>query len=357
MRQKLNDIRNKYFAEIVIFSMLAFFLIPFDATSLMWINAIILAMYYVIFRVKIYNKFDKEEKHPASESIQIQEPPSAMHPAVASYFVREKVDLNSVYGVLLSLVNRRKLKLHKEGDDYTFTLLDKEVPLLPIDEYVIDWLFGGSQKITTVNLEKDKDGSPRSIHLNGLLELESYLAQKNLHLAQGPKTTINMRDFKEKYTNKFQLDILFEHLQRIEPLLKQEVAKLIKDNQEEKRKMSKKIFKVTVPLFIVCLITAGIGIAFFYLFLGLFLYYKLTAATQKTSEGTIEHSKWNSYRATLEKRMDAERRSVNDIILWDHHLTYAVSLGVAEKALNELDWLQGNYVEVTNGVGCMVTTR
>ena len=70
---------------------------------------------------------------------------------------------------------------------------------------------------------------------------------------------------------------------------------------------------------------------------------------KKTTEGKEEALNWTGYTLFLEKRMDVGKRNAHEIILWDYHMTYAVALGCAKKAIQELDWLDGGIAEVNNG--------
>jgi uncharacterized membrane protein len=234
--------------------------------------------------------------------------PSNLSPAVAGYLLNGKVSLNLVYGTLLFLVNKRILHIEKRESEILFSLIKPEESLSKIEEFIINWLF---------NKEKNQ--------------------------------TLSMKQFKNHYKTESSRKALVDLFIQLEKLIKPEVSPFFKDSKEIRRKLFKYhlIYFLGTSIFSFILLSPA---AFFIIgFLTVMSLYQTFGIREKTALGKEEIAKWYNFSTFLKERIDTNHRETLEITLWDHYMSYAVALNQANKALDELDWLSGDVVEVKNG--------
>lgn len=305
----------RYIFEIVIL----FFCIAFSSAvegnqKIMWFLFVALMfVLYIGYSVYMYIRYDRDKTREDNIPL-FRDIPSDISPAGASYLVREKVDLHVVYSTLLHLTNKNVLSIEKNGKDYIFTLINHKKGLSKVEEYILEWIFKG-------------EGSH-----------------------------ISMKDFKRECKDERGKSYLIEELKSMEPIIKEEVEHFFEDLKPVKRKLGITCLMAILTILLISCPIFG-GIAFVPpVFLGFMTFYHINNLMKKNEEGKEEYLKWCGFSLFLKEQMDASRRETEEVILWDHYMTYAVALGRASKSLKELDWLAGDIVEVRNGASFMTNT-
>jgi len=235
--------------------------------------------------------------------------PNDLSPAEASYFLREKVDLNMVYGTLLHLTNQNTLSLERVDGDHIFTLIQKKEGADAVEQYLLEWLFTG-------------EGS-----------------------------FVSMQAFKEKYGDQQGKSSLFYNLQSLEPIVVNGIKHLYADLGHKKKVLN----YLTLPLICIILIVSVPTFGEIALFPSIFFFFwllvKISRLMKKNQTGRESYIKWFGFSLFLQEQMDASRRETLEVILWDDYMAYAVALGIASASIDELDWLAGNIVEAKQGGG------
>jgi uncharacterized membrane protein len=57
---------------------------------------------------------------------------------------------------------------------------------------------------------------------------------------------------------------------------------------------------------------------------------------RRTKYGSDQHSKWHAFKRFLEDFSQMKEASINSIVVWEHYLVYAVSLGVAQNVIDHM---------------------
>ncbi len=127
---------------------------------------------------------------------------------------------------------------------------------------------------------------------------------------------------------------------------KEEVTKIMdKEDLFEKTEASE-ILKRTIPgmaFFIIPVILfilfkgsavfAGIG-----LFSGGFIYLiSLASHSRRTEKGATEFNKWKAFKKFIKDFSNIEKETIPSLVMWEHYLVYAVSLGAAKEVLKALE--------------------
>lgn len=118
-----------------------------------------------------------------------------------------------------------------------------------------------------------------------------------------------------------------------------------KDELFEKTEASK-IFKRTIPGFALFIIPVLLFIIFkgsaifaaIGLFSGGFIYLiSLASHSRRTEKGSTEFKKWKAFSKFIKDFSNIEKETIPSLVMWEHYLVYAVSLGIAKEVLKALE--------------------
>ena len=271
----------------------------------------LLLLFNIFFAIRVYFKYDKELK-PDVNFEYYRELPSNITPAVLSKLMSiQGVGSKDILATLMDLVRRKYLKVEEipsgRKKDYRFTLLESEaVDFKKHEAQLIHWLFYAI-------------GDGKSVALK---EIKDYA-----------KTSMTQISFQSNY------------------------KKWVKAVGEEFKKyhyfgQSKESIKVTFKVifieFAVIILLALLGMLFggqvfsFFpalfvtLFTGFFVIVYGAILKKKTRLGINEYTKWQAFKQFLLHFSNMKDYEIPSLVVWEHYLVYAISLGVAEKVISRL---------------------
>jgi len=281
------------------FNLLAILLIP------------VVILFNIFFAIRLYFKYDKELK-PEAEMDYYRELPQEITPAVLSNLMSlQGVGVKDIIATLIDLVRKKHLKVEAISDwrkkDYRFSLIEGDLSKLKEHEaYLITWLFysiGDGKNVT-------------------LKEIKDY--------AKSSKTETNFRHNYDQWVAK----------------VKKEFSKYnyFGHSKEGLKSALKVILLEFVFIFLLFFLAIFLGIkpfwlipAFFVVFLsglGIIIYAALIR--KKTQLGINEYTKWNAFKRFLLHFSNMKDYEIPSIVVWEHYLVYAISLGIAEKVISQL---------------------
>ncbi len=130
-------------------------------------------------------------------------------------------------------------------------------------------------------------------------------------------------------------------------------TKLEKENLFEKT-TSSEVFKRAIPGIILLLfptvlfvffseaaILAGIGFTsagFIYLI-------SLASHRRRTEKGSSENNKWKAFRKFIKDFSNIKDEKIPSLVIWEHYLVYAITLGIAKEALKALEISYPSFTE------------
>jgi len=276
-----------------------------------------LSFAYVLFElfliVFLYIKYDKEYK-TRFEGPYFRELPGDYSPAVLSVLWNfGKVNPRDLTATIMDLVRRKILKLRvelrevkgffgqKAEEEHIFELVkDADLSnLSPHEKYLVDWLIrdiGDGAKVSLEEIERSSE------------------------------TKTGARRFKADF------DDWVEHV-------KNEAEK---NAFFDKSAVRGNIFGALAAIigFVYGILTA----TFFGNVLGLIvlvfssvilLIYSLTIR-RRSRQGALQFRKWKAFRRFLTHFSQIDKAELPSVILWEHYLVYAITLGVAKEAIDQL---------------------
>ncbi len=279
--------------------------------------AVGLSFAYVLFElfmiVYLYSKYDKEYKTGFTGEY-FRELPGRYSPAVMSVLWNfGGVKPRDITATMMDLVRRKHLKLkverreirgflkNKVEEEYVFEL-NKEADsqaLSPHEKYLIDWL------ISTI-------GNGVSVSLD---EIE-----------QSSGTRREAQSFKEHYDDWVKS-------------VKTEAGKL---NFFDKNTVKGNIMGVLAAVIGVVFgwHTAAaydntVGFIALIIFSLILFIYSLTIR-KRSRDGALQFKKWKAFRRFLTHFSRIDRAELPSVILWEHYLVYAITLGVAKEVISQL---------------------
>lgn len=259
-------------------------------------------------------KFTRE-RTPEFQGEYYRELPEDYSPAVMSYLVhKKKLSQDDVMATLLDLARKKVIKfepmtIEKKGffrkDIETFKISrvsgGEDVELLDHEKFLAEWFV-------------DEMGRGGELILNDLEELVK----------------------KRKFALQFQKDYDY-------------FITLAKDEAETKDFFEGNDMTGSKNFVLIFLLIGLIGIGIFiYLnsflaafasvlsFIGLIIIMVLRFMDRYTRKGIEDYSKWQAFKKFLLDFSNLKEAEVPSIIIWEHYLVYATSLGIAEKVLKDL---------------------
>ncbi len=274
--------------------------------------AIVLILLWFPIIYYIYIKYDKEIK-PNFYGKYYRELPGDYTPAEMSVLMSfGKVNTRDVMATLMDLTRKKQLiisqnKISKKGffnskeiDKYVITLNEKapSITLKRHEEFLISWFIG-------------KIGNGNYVSLD---EIKDYVKEKSEALK-----------FKTDYD-------------KWNTLVCEEAAKNDFFDQTCKKGILIGILAGFTYLLIGIAVTLLMftPIAIVAIIQGVIMVISSTLIKRRTAYGNEQHAMWQSFKNFLKDFSRLDKAEIPSIILWEHYLVYAISLGVAKEVIKQL---------------------
>ncbi|WP_298840934.1 DUF2207 domain-containing protein [Clostridium sp.] len=271
---------------------------------------VVLGVLAIVF---LYFKYDKEPKHNFYGKY-FRELPGEYTPAemsVLMYF--GKVHTRDIMATLMDLVRKKQFSIEKNESiqknkfmskniiKYKFKLIEKipTVPLKKHEKFLISWFIY-------------KVGYGGCISLD---DIEKYV--------KGNSTALQ---FKEDY-NKW--------------------VKLVKEDADKyvffhKTPIKMRILGILLGIYYIItemVYEASTLMSIYYsimLFQGIILIVLSIRMKKRSDFGSQQHAKWKAFKNFLKDFSRLDKAEIPAIVLWEHYLVYAISLGVAKEVIKQL---------------------
>lgn len=275
------------------------------------IGLLFFLLWFVII-IYIYIKYDKELKHNF-EGKYYRELPGEYTPAeMSSLLSMGSVGTRDITATLMDLMRKEQLQLisnkyikkgifkDKEVTDYAVSLKENApvVSLKSHEAFLIDWFIR-------------KIGNGSSLLLD---EISDYA-----------KTKSGARRFKQDYDNWC-------------GLAKEEAEK--NDFFDETCKAGKvagiliSLAYLGLGIFILSVFSAEMGAALIIQFLILLIF--SARLSRRTAYGNEQNAMWLAFKNFLKDFSHMDKAEMPSIVIWEHYLVYAISLGVAKEVISQL---------------------
>ncbi len=288
-----------------IFNILGILLIP------------LIILFNIFFAIRLYFKYDKELK-PEVEMDYYRELPQDITPAVLSKLMSiQGVGTKDIMATLIDLVRKKYLKIEEIQDgkkkDYKFILIESDTSNLKEHEsYLIHWLLSSIGDETSVTLKEIEDYAKSSRNQRSFVDDYNNWAKK---VGQEFKKYNYFGESKEGL--KTAVKVIFMEFGAIFLLLVLGI-----------------LFRVQWFIFIPLLFVAG--------FTGFGVITYSALIRKKTQAGVNEYTKWSAFKRFLLHFSNMKDYEIPSIVVWEHYLVYAISLGVAEKVISKLKIILSN---------------
>jgi len=282
----------------------------FNIITLLLIPLVVL--FNIFLAIRLYFKYDKELK-PEVEMDYYRELPQDITPAVLSKLMSiQGVTSKDIMATLMDLVRKKYLKIEeiqaRRKKDYKFILIEKSstTDLKEHESNLIHWLFYSIGNGVSVTLK----------------EIKNYA-----------KASRNQSNFRRNY-NKWVKKVG-------EEFKKYNYFGQSKEGLKTAGKVILMEFAgvfllfalgalLKVQLFIIMPLVFAVGFTGF----GVIIYGALIR--KKTQTGINEYTKWRAFRRFLLHFSNMKDYEIPSIVVWEHYLVYAISLGVADKVISKL---------------------
>jgi len=268
----------------------------------------------IINAIRMYFKYDRELK-PEMELDYYRELPSDITPAVLSHLMSiQGAVTKDIMATLMDLTRRKYLQIEEttsggwiKKKDYRFILLNEDIATLKQHEInLINWFFYSI-------------GDGKSVTLK---EIENY-----------SKASRTQSSFRHQY-------------QQWQNTVKKEFQKYnYFGRSKEGLTTALKIFLLEIAIFVILVIVAFfmkvpwmvlIPLLLTIIFTGVGLVIYGGIIRKKTQEGINEHEKWSAFKRFLLHFSNMKDYEIPSLVIWEHYLVYAISLGIADKVISKL---------------------
>ena len=271
----------------------------------------------IVMAIRLYFKYDRELK-PELKLDYYRELPQDITPAVLSYLMDlQGATSKDIMATLMDLARKKYLRIDEEMSglfkkkDYRFTLIKKDYSSLKRHEIdLIDWLFGTVGRRDSVSLK----------------EIEQYAKQT-------AKSSWAPGLFRQKYLDwqrivKKEFD-KYGYFHKDKPGLETAIKTMLGEIGAVLVLMVAGLFfkirwLVWIPLLFTVLLTGA----------GLIIYG--STIRKKTQTGVNEYEKWTAFKRFLLHFSNMKDYEIPSLVVWEHYLVYAITLGVAEKVIAKL---------------------
>ena len=262
----------------------------------------------------MFRKYGKELK-PTFEGDYYRELPEDYSPAVMTYLLTKGQSKDvDIMATILDLARKKVIKLRpvaiekgmifkKEEESFEMTWMDKTKldTLLPHEKFLAAWFI-------------DEIGNGNGLVLE---DLEKILKSNKAAL-----------QFQKDYT-------YFKH--KVKEV--GEKQKFFQDNELPGSKVFVIIGLALILSGVIGLLTLGSIIAIGLAAIGMFLLFGLLAMrfVRKYSQKGIDHkAMWMAFKQFLQHFSNMQEAEIPSLVIWEHYLVYATSLGVADEVIDQL---------------------
>jgi len=274
--------------------------------------AILLSILWLVIIIHLYKKYDKEFKHNF-EGKYYRELPGEYTPAEMSVLLTMgQVNTRDITATLMDLVRKRILLIDnrtytkkgffkdKKITDYAISINPDAPPanLKSHESYLIEWFV-------------ERIGNGNSVLLD---EISAYA-----------RTTAGARRFSQDYD-------------RWCALVKEEADKNNFFDETCKKGRTIGILAslayLAAGILVISVFRSFMGIILFILFLVLFIF--SIRINRRTAYGSEQYAMWQAFKNFLKDFSHLDKAEIPSIIIWEHYLVYAISLGVAKEVIRQL---------------------
>ena len=278
----------------------------------------LVVLFNIFLAIRLYFKYDRELK-PEVEMDYYRELPQDITPAVLSKLMSiQGVSSKDIMATLMDLVRKKYLKIEEiqagRKKDYKFVLVEEEdrTNLKEHESYLIHWLFYSIGNGASVTLKEIKD------------------------YAKASRTQSSFRHNYNKWVKKvgeeFKKYNYFgqskEGLKTAGKIVLMEFAGIFL------------LFALGALLKVQLFIIMPLLFAVIFTGFGMIIYGALIR--KKTQTGINEYTKWRAFKRFLLHFSNMKDYEIPSIVVWEHYLVYAISLGVADKVISKLKLVLSN---------------
>ena len=276
------------------------------------ILVILLGLVWIFLITHIYFKYDKELKHNFQGKY-YRELPGDYTPAEMSILLSfGKVHTRDIMATLMDLVRKRQLSIDP-------------------DKHIKKGLFGSKEISTyTIHIKEDEQKVDLKKH-------ESYLIEWFI-FEIGDGTQVNLEEIKSYAKDRRNAQTFLVDYRKWTKLAKEESDK-------------NKFFDETSKKGILTGVLSGIIYFILGIFISIFLYAPVALILtilgfillifsarikRRTSYGNEQKEMWNAFKEFLKDFSNINKAILPSIVIWEHYLVYAISLGVAKEVIKQL---------------------
>jgi uncharacterized membrane protein len=269
-------------------------------------------LFNIFLAIRLYFKYDKELK-PEVEMDYYRELPLDITPAVLSKLMSiQGVGSKDIMATLMDLVRKKYLKIEEiqsgRKKDYKFILIEEgdSTNLKEHESCLIHWLFYSIGDGKSVTLKEIKD------------------------YAKASRTQSSFRSNYNKWVKKVG-----------EEFKKYNYFGKSKEGLKTAGKVVLMEFAAVFLLFALATLLRVqfiilIPLLFTVIFTGFAVIVYGAILRKKTQIGVNEYTKWRAFKKFLLDFSNMKDYEIPSIVVWEHYLVYAISLGVAEKVISKL---------------------
>ncbi len=274
--------------------------------------ALLVVLFNIFLAIRLYFKYDRELK-PEVEMDYYRELPQDITPAVLSKLMSiQGVASKDIMATLMDLVRKKYLKIEEipkgRKKDYKFILIEESgtTNLKEHESYLIHWLFYSIGDGKSVTLKEIKD------------------------YAKASRTQSSFRHNYNKWVKK-----VGEEFKKYN---------YFGQSKEGLKTAGKVVLMEFAGVFLLFVLGALLKMQLFILIplllavsfsgFGVIIYGALIR--KKTQTGINEYTKWRAFKRFLLHFSNMKDYEIPSIIVWEHYLVYAISLGVADKVISKL---------------------
>jgi len=285
----------------------------------------LVVLFNIFLAIRLYFKYDRELK-PEVEMDYYRELPQDITPAVLSKLMSiQGAGSKDIMATLMDLVRKKYLKIEEiqagRKKDYKFVLVKEEdsAHLKEHESYLIHWLFYSIGNGVSVTLKEIKD------------------------YAKASRTQSSFRSNYYKWVKK-----VGEEFKKYN---------YFGESKEGLKAAGKVVLMEFGGIFLLFALGALLKAQLFFIIpllftviftgFGVIIYGALIR--KKTQTGINEYTKWRAFKRFLLHFSNMKDYEIPSIVVWEHYLVYAISLGVADKVISKLKLVLSNQdISLTN---------
>ena len=278
----------------------------------------LIVLFNIFLAIRLYFKHDRELK-PEVEMDYYRELPQDITPAVLSKLMSiQGVASKDIMATLMDLVRKKYLKIEEiqagRKKDYKFILIEESstTNLKEHESNLINWLFYSIGDGKSVTLKEIKD------------------------YAKASRTQSSFRHNYNKWVKK-----VGEEFKKYN---------YFGQSKEGLKTAGKVVLMEFAAIFLLFALGALLKVQLFIIMpllfaviftgFGVIIYGALIR--KKTQTGINEHTKWRAFKRFLLHFSNMKDYEIPSIVVWEHYLVYAISLGVADKVISKLKLVLSN---------------